>query len=541
MSLRFKTIIGVATIEAVLLILLVTMTLNYLRSTNYEGMVKRASTTATLFATTSKDAVLSYDLATLDAFVQEVLKNPDLVYARVLGPDGNVFAEAGETDVLERLYVEDKHVEDVVDGVFDTHALIHEGGEVYGQVQLGLDISRLNATIREAERWSAALATIEMLLVAMFSFLLGAYLTGQLKGLRHAAKQIADGELNVSVPVRGRDEIAEVANAFNHMAENLKDASKKRDHFEEQLTKLNRSLEERVRQRTSDLLQRNQELADANQEIKETQAKLLQSEKMASVGMLAAGVAHEINNPLGYVLSNIRTLEGYIGTYEQLLTQYEALLSDTDAQSRERKKQAIERFVQEQDIPYIREDLTELVKDSVEGAERVREIVQGLKDFSHVDQSPEFKPYDLNECIRASLKMAQNQLKYHCKILTDFAELPQTYCEPGQINQVILNLLVNAGQAIDGQGAIKVTSRFDGSNIEIRVTDTGKGIEQKDIEKLFDPFYTTKPVGEGTGLGLAVSYGIVKDHKGEILVQSKPGKGTCFTLIFPLLEALPAN
>lgn len=540
MSLRFKTILGVAAIEAVLLILLVTMTLNYLRTTNYEGMVKRASTTATLFATTSKDAVLSYDLATLDAFVQEVMKNPDLIYARVLGPEGDVFALAGQEDVLARPYIEDESVEAVSDGVFDTHADIKEGGEVYGEVQMGLDISRLNATIREAERWSAAIAAIEMLLVAMFSFLLGTYLTGQLKGLRQAAKEIADGKLEVSVPVKGRDEIADVANAFNHMAVNLQDASRKRDHFEEQLTALNRSLEERVRQRTADLLQRNQELAAANQEIKETQAKLLQSEKMASVGMLAAGVAHEINNPLGFVLSNIRTLEEYTRTYEQLLAHYEELMAD-DGTTRSTKKAEIQRFIDENDIGYVREDLAELIKDSVEGAERVREIVQNLKDFSHVDQSPEFKPHDLNECIHSSLKMAQTQLKYHCKVITDLGDLPNTYCDPGQLNQVILNLLVNAGQAIEGKGAIKVTSRFDGSNIEIRVTDTGKGIEQSDIEKLFDPFYTTKPVGEGTGLGLAVSYGIVKDHQGEILVQSKPGKGTCFTLVFPLLETLPVD
>lgn len=540
MSLRLKTILGIATIEAILLILLVSMTLDYLRSTNYEGMVKRASTTATLFATTSKDAILSYDLASLDAFVTEVMRNPDLVYARVLGPEGELFAQAGDAEALARPFQVDLDVPSVSDGIFDTRAEVFEGGENYGQVQMGLDISSLNAKIEEAQKWSAALATIEMGLVALFSFLLGAYLTGQLKVLRGAARDISQGNLDVELPVRGNDEIADVTRAFNKMASNLRDASARRDQFEQQLRSLNQSLESRVKERTEDLINKNQDLESANREIKDTQAKLLQSEKMASVGVLAAGVAHEINNPVGYVLSNIKTLEGYVVTYQVLLEQYQLLAALTDDQARAKKMSEIEAYAQAQDLDFIRDDLEGLLKDSLEGAERVRDIVRGLKDFSHVDQTEDFRPHDMNECIRTTLKMVDNQLKYHCKVITDLADLPKSYCSPGKINQVILNLLVNAGQAIEDKGAIKVTSHFDGSHIEIRVTDNGKGIEKAAIEKLFDPFYTTKPVGEGTGLGLAISYGIVKEHQGDILVQSKPGAGTSFSLVFPLLQHAPA-
>ena len=539
MSLRLKTILGIATIEAILLILLVSMTLDYLRSTNYDGMVKRASTTATLFATTSKDAVLSYDLASLDAFVTEVMRNPDLVYARVLGPDGELFAQAGDPDVLARPFHMDLDVPSVNDGIFDTRAEVVEGGENYGQVQMGLDISSLNAKIEEAQKWSAALAAIEMGLVALFSFLLGAYLTGQLEVLRGAARDISKGDLNVELPVRGNDEIADVTRAFNKMTSNLRDASARRDQFEQQLKSLNQSLESRVKERTEDLSNKNQDLENATREIKDTQAKLLQSEKMASVGVLAAGVAHEINNPVGYVLSNIKTLEGYVATYQVLLEQYQLMAELADDKARAEKLAEIHDYAEAQDLDFIRDDLEGLLKDSLEGAERVRDIVRGLKDFSHVDQTEEFRPHDMNECIRSTLKMVDNQLKYHCKVITDLADLPQSYCSPGQINQVILNLLVNAGQAIEDKGAIKVTSQFDGNHIEIRVTDNGKGIEKAAIEKLFDPFYTTKPVGEGTGLGLAISYGIVKDHQGDILVQSKPGVGTSFSLVFPLLEHAP--
>ncbi|MDI3324949.1 ATP-binding protein [Pontibacterium granulatum] len=540
MSLRLKTILGVAFIEAILLVLLVSMTLDYLRSTNYEGMVKRASTTATLFATTTKDAVLSYDLASLDAFVNEVMRNPDLVYARVLGPDQELFAQAGEEALLARPFIADTDVSTVTDGIFDTFALIVEGGEEYGQVQLGLDISSLNAKIEEAQRWSAALAAIEMGLVALFSFLLGAYLTKQLGVLQGAARDIADGKLDIELPVRGKDEIAEVALAFNTMVHNLREAGRRRDEYEAQLNQLNKSLEQRVEQRTQDLERKNLDLEQANQAIKETQAKLMHSEKMASVGVLAAGVAHEINNPIGFVLSNVRTLDEYVKIYHTLLSMYEALLDIQDPVSREAKQAELEQYAKEQDIDFVREDIEDLLKDAIDGAQRVGDIVRNLKSFSHAEQETEFKPHDLNECIRTTLKMADNQLKYHCKVMTDLGDLPDTYCSPGQINQVLLNLLVNAGQAIEGSGAIKVTSRYDGENIEIRVTDTGKGIEQEAIKKLFDPFYTTKPVGEGTGLGLSISYGIIKEHQGEILVQSKVGAGTSFTLVLPHLIHAPA-
>ncbi|WP_370279210.1 sensor histidine kinase [Pontibacterium sp.] len=541
MSLRLKTILGVAFIEAILLVLLVSMTLDYLRSTNYEGMVKRASTTATLFATTTKDAVLSYDLASLDAFVNEVMRNPDLVYARVLGPDQDLFAEAGDETLLSQPFAPDTDVSSVTDGIFDTFALIVEGGEVYGQVQLGLDISSLNAKIEEAQRWSAALAAIEMGLVALFSFLLGAYLTKQLGVLQGAARDISDGKLDVEIPVRGKDEIAEVALAFNTMVQNLREAGRRRDEYEDQLNQLNKSLEQRVERRTQDLARKNLDLEQANREIKETQAKLMHSEKMASVGVLAAGVAHEINNPIGFVLSNVRTLDEYVKIYQALLVMHEELLDIQDPVSREAKHAELVRFAIEHDIDFVREDIEDLLKDAIDGAQRVGDIVRNLKSFSHAEQETEFKPHDLNECIRTTLKMADNQLKYHCKVVTDLGDLPESYCSPGQINQVLLNLLVNAGQAIEGSGAIKVTSRFDGENIEIRVTDTGKGIEKDAIKKLFDPFYTTKPVGEGTGLGLSISYGIIKEHQGEILVQSKVGAGTSFTLVLPHLIHAPAG
>ncbi|WP_420598000.1 sensor histidine kinase [Neptuniibacter sp.] len=536
MSLRLKTIFGIAFIEAILLLLLVSMTLDYLKETNYEGIQKRANTTATLFATTTKDAVLSYDLASLESFVQEVLKNPDLVYARVLGPEGQLFAIGGLDSGHEGDFKPDHHVEQVDDGVYDTFAEIVEGGAVYGRVELGLDINSLRETIVEAQHRSATIAASEMGLVALFSLILGTYLTRQLRVLTIAAKDIAAGNLDIHVEVKGKDEIAEVSGAFNSMASNLKEASERRDQYERELESLNKSLEDRVKQRTSELQDKNRQLEQANKDIKEAQSRLLQSEKMASVGVLAAGVAHEINNPLGFVMSNIGTLDEYVTNYRTLVSEYEKFFVLKDSSERKEQFQKIKAMREDFDIEFMNEDLEGLLQDTQEGSVRVRDIVKGLKSFSHVDQSDEMQLTDINDCINATLKVANNELKYHCEVITSLGEIPQTYCMAGQIKQVILNMLLNAAHAIKGKGKIEVATSQVGDRIELSIRDNGCGIDTADQGKLFDPFFTTKVVGEGTGLGLSISYGIiVDDHKGDIRVESELGEGSCFTVVIPIL------
>jgi len=536
-SLRLKTILGIAVIEAVLLMLLISMTLDYLRSTNYESLDKRATTTATLFATTTKDAVLSYDLASLSAFVNEVMKNPDLVYARVIGPEGMVFAQAGDEQLLARPFAADQHVELVDDGTFDTFADITEADQSYGRVELGLDIQSLTDVITEAERRSAVIAALEMGLVALFSFVLGTYLTRQLKVLSSAAKSISKGELEISVPVKGKDEIAEVATAFNAMTVNLHDANERRNEFEAQLKELNRNLENRVEQRTKELVAKNSELEQANRDIKTAQAKLLQSEKMASVGVLAAGVAHEINNPLGYVTSNLSTLENYTKSYQLLISEYQKLAKLDSLEEIKAQQVKLAELEEEHDLDFINEDLDGLLTDTMEGSSRVKEIVKSLKSFSHVDREEKFEFVDLNECIETTLKVLSNQLKYHTKIDLNLSSLPEVECIAGQVKQVLLNILLNAGQAIKDNGEIKVDTAVKDDTVTVSIADTGEGIAEDQISKLFDPFYTTKPVGEGTGLGLAISYGIiVEEHHGDIQVESTLGEGTCFTLVLPIRQ-----
>ena len=262
------------------------------------------------------------------------------------------------------------------------------------------------------------------------------------------------------------------------------------------------------------------ELAGKVHELEETQSQLLQSEKMAAIGQLAAGVAHEINNPIGFVNSNLGTLKTYTG---QLLALAE----------RSRKGEAGEADFIAADFDYLKTDIDDLLRESRDGLERVKKIVADLKDFSHVDKS-EWQEADLNAGIESTLNVVWNELKYKAEVVREFGELPKLPCVAAQINQVVMNLLVNAAHAIEQRGTITVRTGCDASTAWIEVSDTGRGMAPAVLQRIFEPFYTTKPVGKGTGLGLSLSYDIIKKHGGRIDVSSEVGVGTTFRVSLPL-------
>jgi signal transduction histidine kinase len=319
-------------------------------------------------------------------------------------------------------------------------------------------------------------------------------------------------------------------------------------------------LEQQVQLRTADMELILQELGQVNAQMeselnerKVLESQLVQAQKMESVGQLAAGVAHEINNPVGFILSNLRTLDEYVQLLQQLLNHYEDLetsvmqvplgeLGDNEALVRPTLEN-LATFRKNEDIGFILQDLTGLLAESIDGSNRVKEIVQGLKSFSRIDEST-LQQVDLHECIESTLKVVWNEVKYKCNVIKHYdAELPQLLCYPGQLNQVFLNLLVNAAQAIEQRGDITITTRTDRVNelphILIDIADTGSGIPPKLLTKIFDPFFTTKPVSSGSGLGLAISYGIVHKHQGTLTVQSTVGEGTTFTIALPLNALTP--
>ncbi len=285
---------------------------------------------------------------------------------------------------------------------------------------------------------------------------------------------------------------------------------------QQQLKLMNMLLEQRV-----------QEELNKN---RDKDAYMLQQDKMACIGQLAAGVAHEINNPMGFIMSNLGTLKKYSDSFVQYFQFLEVMVDRFCCA--ELKEQSLE-LRKKLDIEFVSQDIGNLVNESIEGACRVKQIVVDLKDFARIDESC-IKEADLNQCIRSTINIVRNELKYVADLNLQLGELPPVYCNVQQINQVITNLLVNAVQAIDKHGLITVTTAFKDNNVILSVSDTGKGIQPEILKQIFDPFFTTKPVGKGTGLGLTITYDIVKKHHGEISVESVPGKGTTFTLSLPV-------
>ena len=266
-----------------------------------------------------------------------------------------------------------------------------------------------------------------------------------------------------------------------------------------------------------------------NAELKATQSQMVQSEKMASIGQLAAGIAHEINNPIGFISSNLRSLDKYI----KKLTGYLNLLEKNIKEQLPESWQELKPERKKLNIDFLLEDCDDLIAESLDGSERVRKIVQNLKTFSRVDQAKK-QLADLNECLKSTIAIVWNEIKYKAQLEKDFAELPDLYCNPQELTQVFTNILINAAQAIEKDGLIRVSSWVADGSIFVSIQDNGSGIANENLEKIFEPFFTTKPVGKGTGLGMSISYEIVKKHGGDILIDSKLGRGTTFTISFPL-------
>jgi len=268
-----------------------------------------------------------------------------------------------------------------------------------------------------------------------------------------------------------------------------------------------------------------------NKKLEAAQTQLLQAEKMALIGQLAAGVAHELNNPIGFVNSNMGTLGVYVRDMFEIIAAAEAAANQS---AHPEDFAPIRAARAARDFDYLRQDLLQLLNESKDGLDRVRKIVQDLKDFSRVGEV-EWQWADINRGLESTLNIVWNELKYKCNVTKHFGTLPQIHCLPSQLNQVFMNLLVNAAQAIEKEGEIVITTECAGEDaVRVRIADNGRGIPTENLNRIFDPFFTTKPVGKGTGLGLSVSWGIVNRHHGKIEVDSQVGKGSTFTITLPI-------
>ncbi len=298
------------------------------------------------------------------------------------------------------------------------------------------------------------------------------------------------------------------------------------------------SLEAAVAERTSRLVQANEALQAEMASRKSLETQMVQQEKLASIGQLAAGVAHEINNPIGYIHSNFGSLERYLEQMLRMLAAYEQAGSSP----------ALSALRNDLQIDYLKEDLPGLMTDSKEGLMRVRKIVQDLRDFSHVDSPQDWQLAQLNKGIESTLNIVASEVRFKADIVKEFGDLPEVECLPSQINQVVMNLVVNAAHAMGSErGCIVVRTgtspgeAADGGEAWFEVADNGAGIAPEVLPRIFDPFFTTKPIGKGTGLGLSVSYGIVQKHNGRIHVDSEVGRGTTFVVTLPLRRSIAAK
>ncbi len=385
---------------------------------------------------------------------------------------------------------------------------------------VGINDEDIFAPVQDLKNVLIAALVLTSALVILLTFWVARQISIPLKRLTMGASVIAGGDLSQRVEVSGRDEIGELATKFNEMAESLQERS-------QALLDLNRRLEEKVQERTRELQESHAEAEKAYQELKETQVQLVQSEKMASLGQLVAGIAHEIKNPLNFIYGNTDFLKQYVAQLRELIE----ILSGGELDEATRGK--AEQFRERVNFDFVQEDLDTLVQNFEDGAQRIHAIIGDLRAFSRMDTDT-LRPVDIHEPIELALNLIRHEYRDRITIHKEYGEVPKVECHSGKLSQVFMNLLANACQAIRQQGDIWIRSRSHDGVVEVEIQDSGEGIAREHLNKVFEPFFTTKPVGQGTGLGLSISYGIIQQHRGEIRVASEAGRGTTFHITLPI-------
>jgi signal transduction histidine kinase len=652
MSFRLKSVIGIAVIEIALLTILVFSGLHYVKTSNETQFQERAQTTARLLATMTTDAVVAFDLATLDALVEEAMMNRDIQYVRVRGRDGIVLSKGGDPEVLELL---DNLTapSTISDGRIDVTNQITIEGTPFGYVDIGLDTKYLETTLLDATHWMLSVAGIEILLVALFGYLLGSALTKQLTALQLGAKRVAEGQLGHQLIVKGSDELADTAQSFNKMSTSLaflardletarKDAEARREIAESILHDAMSSLSEGVlitdaygevshlnkafkdlhleqfegkpieSLRTLDLiltptidrivdgvasiddlidnkndcrivspfgrfvgsdrgdqwtckyLNQKTVLFTANKmanggnvvmasdvssiymaemNSRQLQSELMQSQKLEAIGKLAGGIAHELNTPMQFVGDNLSFINDASEDLNRIVEQHIRLLEKLKENGAPGDLSALAAVIEEADYEFIKEELPEAIKQSSDGVKQMANIVLAMKEFAHPTQK-EKSDVDVNRALERASLVSRNEWKY-------IAEMDWQLCEPAllaqvnesELNQVILNIIVNAAHAVKAagrpEGRIKLkTSKCD-DKVTISIADNGIGIPAELHHRVYDQFFTTKDVGQGTGQGLALCHEfIVNRNHGKLYFETEDGIGTTFFIELPMAGAL---
>jgi two-component system, NtrC family, sensor kinase len=386
-----------------------------------------------------------------------------------------------------------------------------------GAIMLGFKTAEIIQIKDRLRRVSFMVSGVVCVLAVLVGFWLSRNISKPILALREAARLVGEGDLEQRVKKSTRDEIGDLTEAFNKMVEDL---GKTRS----ELKKAN-----------INLASTNTALKASMEDLRAAQEQLLQAEKMASLGQLTAGIAHEINNPINFVSANITPLKEDLADIILILDCYDKIIEEKklDDHFLEAKK-----LKEETHFGATVSEVRKLLTGIEDGARRTSEIVRGLRNFSRIDQNV-FKKTNLNDCIESTLTLLHSSYKNRIEVITKYGDIPEVDCFPGQINQVLMNILSNAIQSISETGKIFINTRVIGDMVKISVKDTGSGMTEEIRKKIYDPFFTTKEVGKGTGLGLYISYGIIEKHNGKIEVFSNVGEGTEFVITIPITQQIP--
>ena len=457
----------------------------------------KAQSIAAMTAFSVSPGLVFEDPETVEAAFVGTQQNSDLVYIIVHDATGQPVATYNQEEAESVGFI-DVESGDTSATVYKTQQPILHDGEVIGQLYLGVSLQDLETEIQQSRKATALVSGLIFCIGMSLVWGISTLMAAPIHRIVETVQRIEQGDLTQRAPVETRDEIGRLAKAFNKMVG---------------------------------------EIEERTAELQTTQSQLAQSEKLASVGQLAAGVAHEINNPVGFIHSNLGTLKEYIEDLSDLIKTYQTLEEQIEQEDTDAVRQVLEKLQQQKevlDLDFLLEDLDQLVEESREGTDRVRKIVQNLKEFSHVDKEQGKMPANLNDGLESSLNMAWNEIKYKATVEKEYGDIPEVECYGMELNQVFINLLVNAAQAIPEKGTITIRTFREDGYVCVSISDTGTGMPPEVKNRIFEPFFTTKKVGQGTGLGLSMAFGIMKKHAGEILLDSEEGVGTTFTLKIPL-------
>ncbi|MBF0593529.1 MAG: HAMP domain-containing protein [Candidatus Omnitrophica bacterium] len=541
-----------------------------------DALITRGQSFASYVAELSQDAIIARDSISLDNIVKKINDDPDVCYTEISDVNGRVltsfFSSLDLTSVDVKKALAETPVNSGLTTVIDRikkDGLIREitapimiNGELIGQVAIGISQDTVRKGIARTIAWIFLAYVISLVIALLLLDRIKGLVIEPIMSLSRLMEEVSRRkDYSVRAVSIAQDELGVLVQGFNDMLEQIekdeREIESNRRYFEEELARRTKELiqvngelgiekeglEKAYRELSSErrvVFRMREALQAADKEIKAAQAQLLQAEKMASLGQLAAGVAHEINNPMGYILSNLHTLEVYLQKIKTLIKAYGELEERLNLKQQEYGLQAynvdldyVRALKEKINSEHILADIQQLMTQTNEGAHRVRKIVADLKTFAHIDRD-EPQEADINQLIDLAFNIVWNEVKYKAEVVKDYANLPLVRCYPQKLHQVFMNLLINAVQSIEGRGKIIVKTYVQGEDVLVAIEDTGCGIPQEIQRRIFDPFFTTKEVGVGTGLGLSIAYSIIRKHRGDISVSSEPGQGAVFTVRIPI-------